>query len=261
MANKNWIMIKRGLSEDAKHRESMGNRIWLYMHIIDRADWPTGRVFDWRDRDEADDMGINWRTLQQQRQELQERGYIFCEQNGNGQTIIIKNWVSPRNYSGEIINPKGTENYVPKEEEGTSEGTVAPNSNLRTPSMSIKNQVSTPRKRETKEQNPDLLITTVPHGEELQIEFTKAFESKGRKAPMYFENIQQKEGYSDCATALNGKFIEAVKHTISRGRTARGDILSSLRMWVQNEKKSNVKGDSVATKPTGQGGYRYGGAK
>lgn len=148
MAKKNWLMIKKGLSDDPKHREAMGVRVWLYMHMIDRADWETGRVFDWRDKDEADDMKMNWRTLQQQRQELEELGYINCKQDGNGQTITITNWTNPRNYSGEILNPKdkGTENYVPPEPKGTVEGTVASNSNLRTPSMRVRDQESLTRK-------------------------------------------------------------------------------------------------------------------
>jgi hypothetical protein len=93
MANKkNWIYLKRGLSEDPKHRQAMGNRIWLFMHIIDRADWETGIVNGWVDREEAEDMRMSWRTLQDQRQELEELGYITCVQKFQCQDIIIHNW-------------------------------------------------------------------------------------------------------------------------------------------------------------------------
>ena len=140
---KTIISVKRGLSEDPKHRETMGNRIWLFLHILDRADWETGKVFDWRDGDEANDMAMPWRTLQKQRQELAEQGYISCAQTGDKQTITIFNWVNPRNYSGEIINPKGTLISVPLTEEGTHEGTQPSNRDLGTPPLDkIKDQRS-----------------------------------------------------------------------------------------------------------------------
>ena len=127
---KTWLLIKRGLSEDPKHREAMGKRIWLFMHIIDRADWETGIVSDWRDKDEAQDMGLNWRTLQQQRQELDALGYISCAPDGNGQKIVVYNWVNPKNYAGEVVNPK-REGYVNL----STGGTVTSTSDLRTPSI------------------------------------------------------------------------------------------------------------------------------
>lgn len=148
MANKkNWIYIKRGLSQDPEHRERMGNRIWLFMHMIDRADWETGTVFDWRDKDEASDMSLAWRTLQHQRQELEELGYITCAQLKSGQNITIHNWISPRNYAGEVVNPPPVPKkaYTQPDEgtpEGTPEGTQHPYSGLGTPSISLINHKS-----------------------------------------------------------------------------------------------------------------------
>lgn len=110
MTKKNWIMVKRGLSEDPKHRQAMGNRIWLFLHMIDRCDWETGIAHDWRDEDEASDMGIAWRTLQHQRQELEELGYITCIKRRAAQDIIIHNWINPRNYAGKTLNAKSTRN-------------------------------------------------------------------------------------------------------------------------------------------------------
>ncbi len=104
MAKKHWIYVKRGLSEDPKHRKAMGIRIWLFMHMLDRADWETGRVTDWKDKDEADDMDLPWRTLQEQRQELEQLGYITCVKKLHGQDIIIHNWLNPKDYSGKVLN-------------------------------------------------------------------------------------------------------------------------------------------------------------
>ena len=121
---KTWIKIKRGLLE-LKHRDKLGIRIWLYVYILDHADWDTGQILEWRDGDAADDLQMPKRTLQQQRQQLMEDGYITCKQKGNKQIITIHNWTNPRKYDGEVTNPKGegTRNHVPLEVGGTNEGT------------------------------------------------------------------------------------------------------------------------------------------
>jgi len=124
MSKKHWILIKRGLSQDPKHREQMGNAIWVYMHILDRADWETGIVYDWKDNDEADDMSLNVRTMRKWRRELAEAGYITCIQEQYGQKIIIHNWVNPRTYSGEVLNEiqGDTESVPQKEAQGDTQG-------------------------------------------------------------------------------------------------------------------------------------------
>ena len=139
MSKKNWIMIKRGLSQDAKHREQIGQAIWCFMHIIDRADWETGTVFDWKDQDEADDMGVNVRTLREWRRSLDENNYITCHQEQYGQRIVIHNWTNPRNYSGEVLNqfPQGDiitepQDYIQDTPQGYTQGNrkdVTPTSN------------------------------------------------------------------------------------------------------------------------------------
>lgn len=146
MAKKTFISVKRGLTQDPKHRERMGNRVWLFLHIIDRADFETGQAYDWKDKQEAEDMGLNWRTLQRQRQELEELGYIRCELTGRGMSIVIYNWHNPRSYSGEAINPREFEQRPVSEyaeigtqstHESTHESTQAPNRELRTPSIRL----------------------------------------------------------------------------------------------------------------------------
>ena len=122
---KTWIKIKRGLL-DPKHRDKLGIRVWLYLYILDNTDWETGKIYEWRDKDAADELGMPWRTLQQQRQQLAEDGYISSDMKGNKQVITIHNWTSPREYSGDIYNPTGggTESRVPRKKAGyTREGT------------------------------------------------------------------------------------------------------------------------------------------
>lgn len=142
MAKKHWISVKRGLSEDPKHREQMGMAVWGFLHMIDRADWETGTVYDWRDKDEADDMGLNERTLRDWRQRLAEKGYISCKQNRRGLDIKIYNWINPKDYSGGIINLKGDTTMSPTEIKGDTEVDTQDDTKVRgknvTPSLDSK---------------------------------------------------------------------------------------------------------------------------
>lgn len=124
MAKKNWIYIKRGLSEDPKHRAQMGECIWLFMHIIDRADWETGIAYDWKDREEAADMGMSFETLRDQRQKLEKLDYIRCIQKQRGQDIKIMEWRNPREYGTDVKNPRiqGDGEQSPSEFQGDAQG-------------------------------------------------------------------------------------------------------------------------------------------
>jgi len=110
---KQWISLKCGLSRDPKHRRQMANSIWLFMHMLDLADWDTGAIDHWRDEAEAEEMGMEIRTLREQRRELEKFGYITCVQKQHGQRIIIHNWTNPREYTGEIYNKKQGDNKTP----------------------------------------------------------------------------------------------------------------------------------------------------
>lgn len=120
MAKKHWIYIKRGLSEDPKHRAQMAECVWLYMHIIDRADWETGIAFDWKDKEEAADMGMPVDTLRRQRQKLEELEYIQAKQKQHAQDLYILEWKNPRDYGSETKNPRSR--VVTEADPETSEG-------------------------------------------------------------------------------------------------------------------------------------------
>jgi hypothetical protein len=124
MAKKHWIYIKRGLSEDPKHRAAMGECIWLFMHIIDRADWETGIAIDWKDEIEAADMSMPVTTLRHQRRKLEELDYIRSKQRQRSQDIYILEWINPRNYSSEVKNPRnqGDNGLTPSEIQGDNHG-------------------------------------------------------------------------------------------------------------------------------------------
>ena len=100
---KTWIKIKRGLLEP-KHRDKLGIRVWLYLYILDQADWDTGKVLEWRDAATADELDMQARTIRQHRQQLEEDGYITCEQGYHKQIITIHNYSNPRRYDEETLN-------------------------------------------------------------------------------------------------------------------------------------------------------------
>lgn len=99
-----WIKIKRGLILDPKHREALGVAIWLYFHIIDRAEWETGIVHGWKDQAEAEDMELPLGTLRHQFSILETAGYITRERRQYDSRIIIHKWINPRGYSCEVLN-------------------------------------------------------------------------------------------------------------------------------------------------------------
>jgi len=105
MTRKTWIMLKRGLVVDPKHREKMGIRIWLYLYMLDRANWQQGAVLEWRDESEAAEMEMDLNTLRSQRRQLEADGYIRCERRGHDQRVIVLRWVNPREYTGKVHNP------------------------------------------------------------------------------------------------------------------------------------------------------------
>jgi hypothetical protein len=98
MIRKTWIKLKRGIL-DPKHRERIGIRIWLYLHMLDRANWV-------------------------QRRQLEIDGYIRCERRGHFQRVTILKWVNPREYTGMVYNPPqvaGTDEEASLQNQGLEE--------------------------------------------------------------------------------------------------------------------------------------------
>lgn len=153
MAKKHWIYVKRGLSEDPKHRAQMGECIWLYLHIIDRADWETGIAYNWIDEEEANDMGMPLDTLRHQRQKLDKLDYIRCFQKQHNQDIYIMEWRNPRDYGNEVKNPRvqgslfqppsqGGNVQPPSEFQGSNQGSNQGTSQSATPTSTSESKDS-----------------------------------------------------------------------------------------------------------------------
>jgi len=135
---KQWISVKCGLSRDPKHRQAMGESIWLFLHILDIASWDDGIAHDWKDEAAAEDMGMPVRTLREHRRKLDELGYISCLQKQYTQDIVIKNWTNPREYNGQVYNEKqGSSETSP---EGYTQGYTQGNRKDVTPTLDSNNQ-------------------------------------------------------------------------------------------------------------------------
>jgi len=145
---KQWISVKCGLSRDPKHRQVMGESIWLFLHILDIATWDDGIARDWKDEAAAEDMGMPVRTLREHRRKLDELGYISCIQKQYTQDIVIHNWTNPREYTGQVYNEKqGYKKTSPqKDTQGDTKGYIQGSRKDVTPTYDSNNKESTPRR-------------------------------------------------------------------------------------------------------------------
>jgi hypothetical protein len=105
MAKKTWIKIKRGLLEP-KHIEKLAQAWYLYLYILDQADWETGTIKEWKDEYAANDLEKPIGMIREHRKKLELEKYIECEKNQHSQKIIIHNWTDPRRYDNHLLNPE-----------------------------------------------------------------------------------------------------------------------------------------------------------
>jgi hypothetical protein len=79
-----------------KHQHAIGIRLWLFLYLIDRADWGTGVVYGYTDGEASQTLGRPHATVKRWRRDLEERGYISCRQGFRCQIITIHRWIDPR---------------------------------------------------------------------------------------------------------------------------------------------------------------------
>ena len=103
---KKWIKIHSGLTNDPKHREAMGVRVWLFMWLVDHADWETGIVVGYTDAAAGADNELDMpsRTVEGHRQRLEADGYIKCHAGFQCQHIRIMRWRNPKQVEAKQIN-------------------------------------------------------------------------------------------------------------------------------------------------------------
>lgn len=119
MARKTFIKVRVGILEP-KHIFQIGSAIWLYLYILNRADWKTGKIFDWRDSDAAVDLGVYVQSIRNQRNRLQSGNYISSVQKYHRLEITINNWHDP---AEKVINENhGDKKISPPSNHGDSHG-------------------------------------------------------------------------------------------------------------------------------------------
>lgn len=94
MGRKTFIKVRPGILEP-KHRVAIGDAIYLYLYMLNRADWKTGIIYDWRDNDAAEDLGYHVQSIRSQRKKLAGK-YITVIQKKYHLEITILNWHDPR---------------------------------------------------------------------------------------------------------------------------------------------------------------------
>ena len=164
---KNWIFLKRGLITDPSHRKKLGELIWLYMYILDRADWETGSIPDWSDRVEAEELNMPLRTLRDQRRKLEAIGYIQHIKGQHKSNLLINKWINPKRYDGQILNIPQSDTPLPlypqSDTQSDTQSDASPSQNLDS-SLAHKSQIIVTPTNEIKKAYESLLGYSL-HGE------------------------------------------------------------------------------------------------
>jgi hypothetical protein len=88
-----WIHLWGGLVRDptGKHHRAIKQAVWLYLYLLQGANWKTGLLFR-RIATIAAEMGLNPRTIERWLRTLRKRGYIRTVSNGRTLNISITKW-------------------------------------------------------------------------------------------------------------------------------------------------------------------------
>lgn len=88
-----WAPVWRGLVVDphAKHRQVIGNALWVYVYLIVHADRATG-VLRRKLNTIAKDMDVTSRIIQYGISKLRRGGYITTTNSGRFLEIRINKW-------------------------------------------------------------------------------------------------------------------------------------------------------------------------
>ena len=95
MTLKTYIKVKPGILS-ASHCQAIGQALWLFLYILDHADWEQGVFFGYSDADAAEDLGQSRRTIRRWRLRLDDYDYISCRKGQHSQTLYVHNWSDPR---------------------------------------------------------------------------------------------------------------------------------------------------------------------
>lgn len=86
-----FIRLRVGFANDPKHRQAMGEAVWLYLHLHAESLFSKGNL-DRKYQTLADILGLPLRTLQRQMKKLEDAGYIELTRRAHSLSITITNW-------------------------------------------------------------------------------------------------------------------------------------------------------------------------
>jgi hypothetical protein len=120
MKQEKWFFaVKRGLL-DPKHVKAMGEAVWLFLYLVDNADWPTG-VAAWTPGDARATLGYSYPTIRKYKAQLETAGYITTREDRNGsRSSTIHNWRNPKERGND--NPIAVPNWPGKGSETAMKG-------------------------------------------------------------------------------------------------------------------------------------------
>ncbi|MFN2152866.1 MAG: hypothetical protein ACK2T5_14780 [Anaerolineales bacterium] len=95
MTLKTFIKVKPGILS-AKHCQAIGQALWLFLYILDQADWEQGSLEGYTDAEAAQELGMSRITIRRWRMRLVEHNYITCRQTLHSQILYVHNWSDPR---------------------------------------------------------------------------------------------------------------------------------------------------------------------
>lgn len=102
-----WVHLWAGLVRDptGKHHRAIRQAVWLYLYLLEGANWKTGLLFR-RIATIAAEMGLNHRTIERWLRNLRKGGYIRTISNGRTLNISITKWrpVSRKSTSKTDVN-------------------------------------------------------------------------------------------------------------------------------------------------------------
>ena len=99
MSPRTYIKVKPGLLSP-EHLQAIGQALWLFLYILDQADWEQGILAGYTDADAAQDFGVSKLTIRRWRIRLVEHNYIDCRQGLHSQTLFVHKWTDPRQQWG-----------------------------------------------------------------------------------------------------------------------------------------------------------------
>lgn len=105
-----------------------------------------------------------------------------------------------------------------------------------------KSSADKPRKPQI-DKTPLLIETT---SKDLQASLIKAYSGKGRSAPIYFSNEQQRDQFSAAIKALGGQSAALIDKGLGRDRLALAQLLAWLEACVKNQNGNGQNGNGHA---------------